>query len=84
MENIERELIQKIIPSHRELRMLYEEHLELEEQIAWFERRNFITPTEEMKLKLLKRKKLLGVERMLALADLPTSGETGTEVRRAA
>jgi uncharacterized protein YdcH (DUF465 family) len=67
METAERELITKAIQSNIQLRRLYEEHKELEDRLGALERRGFLTAQEEIETKLLKRKKLHGKERMMAM-----------------
>ncbi|RMG43006.1 MAG: DUF465 domain-containing protein [Candidatus Dadabacteria bacterium] len=67
MEEHERELILKLSHSNRLLRELYEEHLFLDDIISKYESKPYITPDEELETKRLKKKKLLGVDRMMAI-----------------
>lgn len=67
MENAEREQIMRAIQSNVQLRRLYEEHLAMEDKLSAFEKRNFLTAKEEIEAKKLKRRKLLGKERMMAM-----------------
>ncbi|MGO9569949.1 MAG: DUF465 domain-containing protein [Desulfomonilaceae bacterium] len=52
-----------------ELNKLWQEHLEFEEQLASFNKRVYLSPTEEVERKTLQKKKLKGrdqIERILA------------------
>jgi uncharacterized protein len=52
-----------------ELNRLWQEHLEFEEQLQSFNKRVYLSPTEEMERKTLQKKKLKGrdeIERILA------------------
>jgi uncharacterized protein len=70
MEKIERETIEKFGSDNSELRRLYEEHQRLETKLQRYESRRFLTPGEQIFVKSLKKKKLAGVDRMMAiLAD---------------
>ena len=51
-----------------ELNRLWQEHLEFEEQLESFNKRVYLSPTEEMERKTLQKKKLKGrdqIERIL-------------------
>lgn len=67
MELNDRETILKVIKTNSQLRRLYREHVNLEDRLTGLQRRNFLTPTEEMEIKSLKKKKLYGVDRMMAI-----------------
>jgi len=61
-----------LIAQHRErdpeLNRLWQEHLEYEEQLDVFNKRVYLSPTEEMERKTLQKKKLKGrdqIERIL-------------------
>jgi uncharacterized protein len=52
-----------------ELNKLWQEHLEFEEQLDSFNKRVYLSPTEELERKTLQKKKLKGrdqIERILA------------------
>jgi uncharacterized protein len=52
-----------------ELNRLWQEHLEFEEQLDSFNKRVYLSPTEELERKTLQKKKLKGrdqIERILA------------------
>lgn len=65
MERSDRELIERVLLGNFELRKLYEEHWKLEQALATFESRPFLTSAEELEEKRLKLKKLQGVDRMM-------------------
>ena len=68
MEARDLELITKWSEKDAELKRLWEEHLEFEEQLAAFNKRVYLTPSEEVDRKTLQKKKLKGrdqIERIL-------------------
>lgn len=67
MERADKELIERVLSDNFELRKLYEEHHRLEALLASFENRPFLTTVEELEAKNLKRRKLSGVDRMMAI-----------------
>ncbi|MCX6115279.1 MAG: DUF465 domain-containing protein [Proteobacteria bacterium] len=69
MEHRERELIEMGLQSNFELRKLYEQHRDLEEQLHKLARRQFLTASEEQEEHKLKHLKLRGVERMLQMVE---------------
>jgi uncharacterized protein len=68
METTDLDLIEQWKDRDPELRRLWEEHLEFEEQLAAFNKRVYLSPTEELERKTLQKKKLKGrdlLERIL-------------------
>lgn len=65
MENNDRELILKVIKENKALRRLYDRHVELDKQVSSFDGRGFLTTAEELELRRLKKRKLLGVDEMM-------------------
>jgi len=68
MEKRDLELITEWTGKDAELKKLWEEHLEFEEQLAAFNKRVYLTPSEEVERKTLQKKKLKGrdqIERIL-------------------
>ncbi len=65
MENSDRDLIQKVLQNNFELRKLYDEHINLEDQLSSLQRRPFLTTEEAIIEKEIKMRKLKGVERMM-------------------
>lgn len=68
MESMDKELLMKAIESNKQIRRLYDEHCRLDDRVAEFERRKFLTELEQDELKRLKRKKLAGMDEMMSLA----------------
>ena len=64
MEARDLALIEKLSPNNEELRNLWSEHLELEEQLAVFARKPRLTSDEQMEEKRLKKTKLRGKDRI--------------------
>lgn len=68
MEQRDLELIEKHRKMDAELNRLWQEHLEFEEQLDVFNKRVYLSPTEELERKTLQKKKLKGrdqIERIL-------------------
>lgn len=74
MEKRERDSIHKIVELNNELKRLYEQHHKLEERLARYESRGFLTPGEQIFVKTLKKKKLSGVDRMMEILAQTDSG----------
>ena len=64
MEQWELDLINKLIEKDEELKMLWEEHLELEKKIEEYNKRLYLTPEEEAEKNRLKKLKLAGKDRI--------------------
>lgn len=67
MEAADRELIERMLKRDIRLRRLYDEHERFEEELQRFHKRPFLTEPEEAEQRVLKRKKLAGVDRMMAI-----------------
>ena len=68
MEQRDLDLIAKWKDREPELKTLWEEHLEFEEQLESFNKRPYLSPTEEVERKTIQKKKLKGrdqIERIL-------------------
>ncbi|MGB6064571.1 MAG: DUF465 domain-containing protein [Desulfomonilaceae bacterium] len=68
MEQKDLDLIAAWQDKDPELKKLWREHLEFEEQLESFNRRVYLSPTEELERKTLQKKKLRGrdlLERIL-------------------
>jgi uncharacterized protein len=69
MEQRDLDLIEEWKGQDPELKRLWQEHLEFEEQLAFFNKRVYLSPTEELERKTIQKKKLKGrdqIERILA------------------
>ena len=67
MEANDRNLILELLERDSNLKRLYLEHEELEQQLEEYNGRSFLTADEEMEEKRLKKMKLHGVDRMMAI-----------------
>lgn len=67
MERKDEELIQQLIGQDEELRRYYEEHLELERQLAELNRRLYLTPQQELEKKRLQKLKLAGKDKIVEI-----------------
>ncbi len=69
MEKRDLELIELSKDREPELNKLWQDHLEYEEQLEVFNRRVYLTPSEEIERKTIQKKKLKGkdqIEKILA------------------
>lgn len=67
MEKKEEELIRSLLEREPELRRYYEEHLELEQQLARFQKKSYLTSEEALEKKRLQKIKLAGKDRMMEI-----------------
>ncbi|HQG30543.1 MAG TPA: DUF465 domain-containing protein [Deltaproteobacteria bacterium] len=64
MEENDLQLIRKLIPKNKELKTLWDEHLEYEEKLDQLNKRRYLSTEEEMKRKELQKLKLRGKDRI--------------------
>jgi len=64
MEENDLQLIRKLIPKNKELKTLWDEHLEYEEKLDQLNKRRYMSTEEEMKRKELQKLKLRGKDRI--------------------
>ena len=69
MEKRDSDLLEELMGTHPELTSLWEEHVLYEKQIAKLESKPFLTPSEDISLKQLKKQKLEGKTRLYDLLD---------------
>ena len=69
MDPRERELLDKYASENAELRALRDEHSLYEKQLEKLEAKGFRTPAEDQQMKLLKKQKLEGKTKMVAILD---------------
>ncbi|MDX2168839.1 MAG: DUF465 domain-containing protein [Deltaproteobacteria bacterium] len=67
MEKHDEELIRTLLDRDPELRRFYEEHLELEKQLAALQHKHFLTPEEEVERKRIQKVKLAGKDRIMEI-----------------
>lgn len=78
MDSADKELLVAAMDSNYELKRLYEEHCRLNDEVAKLERRGFLTESEKLELKRLKRDKLKGRDQMLRIARASKNGKNGS------
>jgi hypothetical protein len=69
MESSEHQLIMSMIHKDIRLKRLYEQHREFEEKLVKFQNKRFLTAFEEMEQKQLKKEKLHGVDKIMAILE---------------
>ena len=69
MEKKDEELIQTLILQDPELKEHYEEHLELEGQLAELNRKVYLTPEQDLEKKQLQKRKLHGKDRIMEILE---------------
>ena len=67
MEKKEYELLEKLAPTHPDLKTLWDEHILYKKKLEKLESKNYLTPTEEQQVRHLKKQKLDGKTRLVAL-----------------
>ena len=67
MEKRDLDLISRHQELDPELKRLYQEHLEFEEQLEVFNKRVYLSSSEELERKTLQKKKLVGRDRIEAI-----------------
>lgn len=75
MDQHETDLLEKYAASDPELKELWEDHLLYEKQVDKLDSKHYRTPTEDQTLKQLKKQKLEGKTKLMALLDGHTSQE---------
>lgn len=69
--DIDQNVLQSLLENNPRFRMLYEEHMIFEKQLAEYEKRSFLSPQEELEKSKVKKMKLVGkdeMERMISAA----------------
>ena len=69
MEKKDEDLILSLLPGDADLKRYYEEHLALEQQLAEFSRKLYLTPEQEIEKKELQKRKLIGKDRIMQILD---------------
>lgn len=67
MEAKDEQLILSIVDRDPELKRYYEEHVQLEKQLAQLNHRGFLNPQEEVERKRLQKIKLAGKDRIMEI-----------------
>ncbi len=69
MDKRELDLLEKLAPDHPDLKALWDGHILFEKQLEKLEGKNFLTPTEEQQVREIKKQKLEGKTKLVALLD---------------
>ena len=75
MDQRERDLLDKFAPQDEELRQLQGEHALYEKQLEKLEAKPYRTPAEDLQVKQLKKQKLEGKTKMVAILEKYARGE---------
>jgi hypothetical protein len=67
MELKDEQTIVSLLDKDPELKKYYEEHRELEKQLADFQHKHHLTPEEEVEMKKIQKLKLAGKDRMMEI-----------------
>lgn len=69
MEKREYELLEKLAPTHPDLKALWDDHILYKKKLEKLEAKSFLTPVEEQEKRQLKKQKLDGKTRLVALIN---------------
>ncbi|MDO3379407.1 YdcH family protein [Geoalkalibacter halelectricus] len=67
MEEMDMELVERLVSESPKFRMLFEEHQLLEKELNEFEKKRYLTPEEELERKKIQKIKLAGKDEMTRL-----------------
>ncbi len=67
MEKRDEELIGTLVEQDPELRKYYQEHLDLERQLAGLRHKGVLTPEEDLEKKRIQKVKLAGKDRIMEI-----------------
>jgi len=62
--DIDQNLLQDLVDNNSRFRLLYEEHIIFEKQLAEYEKKTFLSPQEELEKNKVKKLKLAGKDAM--------------------
>jgi uncharacterized protein YdcH (DUF465 family) len=67
MEKQDEELIRSLLDRDPELKQYYQEHIELEKQLARLQHKHYLTPEEDLEKKRIQKMKLAGKDRIMEI-----------------
>jgi uncharacterized protein len=67
MEHREEQAIVSLLDKDQELKRFYDEHQELEKQLAVFQHKHHLSPEEEIEMKRIQKLKLVGKDKMMEI-----------------
>ena len=69
MELKDEQTIVSLLEKDPELKKCYDEHRELEKQLAEFQHKHHLSPEEEIEMKKIQKLKLAGKDRMMEILE---------------
>jgi uncharacterized protein YdcH (DUF465 family) len=69
VDNNELELLEKLAPEHPDLKALWENHILFNKQLEKFESKAYLTPDEQTRVRQIKKQKLEGKTKLVALLN---------------
>jgi uncharacterized protein YdcH (DUF465 family) len=67
MEHREEQAIVSLLDKDQELKRFYDEHRELEKQLAVFQHKHHLSPEEEIEMKRIQKLKLVGKDKIMEI-----------------
>lgn len=67
MEKKELELLEKLAPTHPDLKALWDDHILYEKQLEKLESKSYLTPADEQQVRQIKKQKLDGKTKLVVL-----------------
>lgn len=67
MEHREEQAIVSLLDKDQELKRFYDEHQELEKQLAVFQHKHYLSPEEEIEMKRIQKLKLAGKDKIMEI-----------------
>jgi len=64
MENSDLQLIRKLVPENKELKRLWEEHLEFESKLEQINMKKYLSTEDEVRRKQIQKLKLAGKDKI--------------------
>ncbi|MGC9324036.1 MAG: DUF465 domain-containing protein [Desulfomonilia bacterium] len=78
MEDTDLQLIRKLIPKDKELKQLWDEHLDYEEKLEQFNKRRYLSTEDELRRKEIQKLKLVGKDRIEEILRKYRSGQVSS------
>lgn len=69
MEQKELELLEKLAAEHADVKLLWDDHILFNKQLEKFESKAYLTPDEQTQAKQIKKQKLDGKTKLVALIE---------------
>lgn len=69
MERNELELLEKLAPTHPDVKVLWENHILFNKQLEKLEGKAYLTPDEQTQVRQIKKQKLEGKTKLVALLN---------------